>query len=274
MHRQGNRQIVGARIRRRGTPDMKTISAALFIVVYFVSTAFGNDALLSTFDRETLEKIRIAMEGIETLSGDFIEEKRLVMLKEPVVLKGRFYYIRPDRLRWEHLTPEKQGFSVSNGRGSKWHQDISKAIPFELDSAPAIRRFVDQVLSWIRGDFGETQRPISYRRLIEKSGLGNADADFRSGKGLFGSDPDHIFIGFKACTNCRHPRKRRRRLPDPLYPSPDQPGFRTRALSMTQDIQSLSGLYVFFFKAPMGPVRLHIPRRCRSSLCFRANRII
>jgi len=135
---------------------MKTISAALFIIVYFVSTAFGSDALLSTFDRETLEKIRSAMEGIETLSGDFIEEKRLVMLKEPVVLKGRFYYIRPDRLRWEHLTPEKQGFSVSNGRGSKWHQDISKAIPFELDSSPAIRRFVDQVLSWIRGDFSGT----------------------------------------------------------------------------------------------------------------------
>jgi len=147
---------------------MKTISAAFFIVVYLVSTAFGNDALLSTFDRETLQKIRRAMEGIETVSGDFSEEKRLVMLKEPVVLKGRFYYIRPDRLRWEHLTPEIQGIAVSNGHGSKWLQDASKATPFELDSAPAIRRFVDQVLSWIRGDFdGTTDK---YRIAVSSKG--------------------------------------------------------------------------------------------------------
>jgi len=136
---------------------MKSIPAVFFILCGLFSTGF---AIVSPSDapgEEALEQIREAMEDIHSLAGDFIEEKRLVMLKEPVLLKGRFFYVKPDRLRWEYFSPEAQGFALSKDRGIRWQKNPNQRIPFDLNAAPALQGFVDQIFSWIQGDVEKIQ---------------------------------------------------------------------------------------------------------------------
>jgi outer membrane lipoprotein-sorting protein len=143
---------------------MKMMAAAFFIVFWLFFPGFGNAPAAEKANGKTLEKIRQAMAGIQTLRGDFIEEKRWVMFKEPARLSGRFYYVRPDRLRWEYLSPAPQGFAVSNGQGIQWRADAPRATPFNLDTAPVIRAFVEQVRSWIQGDFEKIRK--RYRIIV------------------------------------------------------------------------------------------------------------
>ncbi len=136
---------------------MKTFFVVCFVTACLFSTSSGKDIPPFPDDREILEKIRQAVQGIEALAGAFTEEKRLVLFKEPVVLSGLFYYLKPDRLRWEYRTPEQQGFAVSKEKGVQWRGDDPRAIPFNVHSTPAVMRFVEQVLLWIRGDFSRIQ---------------------------------------------------------------------------------------------------------------------
>ncbi len=132
---------------------MKNIPAAWALVICLLSPAPGRAAGPPPSRHKVLEKIRLATAGIKTLSGNFMEEKRWVLFKAPVRIRGRFYYMKPHRLRWEQTTPEIEGFAVSKDQGIRWRKDPSRAVPFHMDSTPALKHFTDQVFAWIQGDF-------------------------------------------------------------------------------------------------------------------------
>jgi len=146
---------------------MSPFALGLLMTVGLSSSVFGKDPSSTLMDQRILDPVRQAVKGIETLSGDFIEEKRLVMLKEPAILTGRFFYGKPDRLRWEYLTPERRGFSVSNSKGLQWQHNPSRTQPLDLEKDPVFRSFVRRIFAWIRADFETIQKEYEIRLVSE-----------------------------------------------------------------------------------------------------------
>jgi len=65
---------------------------------------------------EILERFDRAQQGTATLVARFTEEKRLRLLERPRFSQGRFYYNRPNQVRWQYELPERRVFVITEDR--------------------------------------------------------------------------------------------------------------------------------------------------------------
>ena len=90
---------------------------------------------------------------INAVSSEFRQERRLAMLKEPVVSSGRFYYEKPDKLRWEFISPDPSGFLVNGKFAKQWKGKNNPPEAFDIQHNPVIQLIVDQLMAWTKADF-------------------------------------------------------------------------------------------------------------------------
>jgi outer membrane lipoprotein carrier protein len=102
---------------------------------------------------EVFNRIRQAASNVQTLAGEFTQEKHLKMLENPSISKGRFFYKNPDCLRWEVYEPVSMGFIVNGDKGKRWQGQSKSIQPFDLKKEPVIQIISGQVFAWARADF-------------------------------------------------------------------------------------------------------------------------
>jgi outer membrane lipoprotein-sorting protein len=102
---------------------------------------------------EVFSRIKQASSKIQTLAGEFTQEKHLEILKNAPVSKGKFFYKNPDCLRWEVYEPVSMGFIVNGDKGKRWKGRSGALQSFDLKKEPVIRIISDQVFAWARADF-------------------------------------------------------------------------------------------------------------------------
>ena len=117
------------------------IFITILFIVFISSFAFGMESDKGTdYDNKTeavLLRIKQAASKIETLEGEFIQKKKISILKDMPDSYGRFYYQSPDRLRWEIVKPVTMGFIINGDHGRKWNGKEGKSRRFDVR-----RRFV------------------------------------------------------------------------------------------------------------------------------------
>jgi outer membrane lipoprotein-sorting protein len=119
------------------------------------------------------------------------------MLKEPVVSTGRFYYEKPDKLRWEFISPEPSGFFVNGKVAKQWKGKDNISEAFDLQQNLLIRAIVDQLLAWTKADFGWVeQRYVISVAKEDPIALKLIPRSSKEKKYI-----DHILISFEAETN-------------------------------------------------------------------------
>ena len=97
-------------------------------------------------------RISKTVSGIKTLAGAFRQERRLAMLARPSVSTGRFYCMKPDKLRWELINPEPSGFLVNGDQAKQWKGKEGPSDAFETRQNPLIKLIVDQIFAWTTAD--------------------------------------------------------------------------------------------------------------------------
>lgn len=107
--------------------------------------AAGNAALFSSLERTA--------GSVRTLSSDFVQEKHLSMFKTVLNSKGRFYFSKPDLLRWELTEPVASGFVLKGEKGRRWHQRTGRTESFQISQEPVMKLVSDQLFAWARADF-------------------------------------------------------------------------------------------------------------------------
>jgi outer membrane lipoprotein-sorting protein len=98
------------------------------------------------------ERISKTVSDIKTIAGGFRQERLLAMLKEPVVSAGRFYCEKPDKLRWELVSPEPSGFLVNGSSAKQWKGREDASDTFDARQNPVIRLIVEQIFAWTTAD--------------------------------------------------------------------------------------------------------------------------
>lgn len=71
-------------------------------------------ALTTVAQTEVIDEICKASQAVSTLQADFTQTKRLKMLNDAMVSKGKMWCTQPNHLRWEYLTPYTSLF-ILNG---------------------------------------------------------------------------------------------------------------------------------------------------------------
>jgi len=99
-----------------------------------------------------------AANKVTTLKSDFVQERHLGMLEDILISKGRFYYKKQDRLRWELTQPVASGFAVNGSRAKRWNGKSGRSQTFEVSREPFIKLFTSQVFAWAAADFKKLQK--------------------------------------------------------------------------------------------------------------------
>jgi outer membrane lipoprotein-sorting protein len=112
-------------------------------------------------------EIASAASKVDTFVCDFLQEKHMSMLDDILISKGRLYYKRNNRLRWEINHPAKSGFAVNGDHAKRWEGDSGSSQTFQVDQIPFIKVFADQVFTWARADFKNLEKRYHIKVLSD-----------------------------------------------------------------------------------------------------------
>ena len=104
---------------------------------------------------------------VDTFSCDFLQEKHMDLLDNVLISKGRLYYKRNKRLRWEINHPVKSGFAVNGNQVKRWEGDSGQIQKLKVSQVPFIKVFTDQIFSWVRADFKQLKKRYHIKVLRE-----------------------------------------------------------------------------------------------------------
>ena len=103
--------------------------------------------------------------GFKTLKTDFIQEKRMAMFREKMVMKGRIYLQKPNRIAWHVDSPIRYSVLITDKLIRQWDEDTNKVQEISLAKNPIFQNVLNQMNVWFSGDYGSMLDSNSVRIL-------------------------------------------------------------------------------------------------------------
>jgi outer membrane lipoprotein-sorting protein len=91
------------------------------------------------------------------MEAHFREEKRIALLRAPLVSEGQLYFLAPDRLA-RHVTSPSPSVMVVTGTSVSFQDAAGHTEALSLDQNPVVRLFVDSFLKILAGDAAALRR--------------------------------------------------------------------------------------------------------------------
>jgi len=101
------------------------------------------------------DQIKNAAGQVNTVRCDFIQEKHLKILANPLVSKGVLYFKVPGSLRWEYISPVRSVLLTHNGKTKRF---IMRKDGFVEDSSANLQAMgfvLKEITMWLNGRFDE-----------------------------------------------------------------------------------------------------------------------
>ena len=166
-------------------PRCLIIAALLMVCCWPIASKAGEPEALAALQRRAAE--------VTTIQSDFVQEKHLAIFNEVLVSKGRFFYVRPDRLRWELTEPVAAGFALNGKQGRRWNTRSGQSQSFELAREPVMKLVADQLFAWTGADFDRMR--TSYRIIVAQQAPVTLRLEPLAGAAGF---LDHLQVAFSA----------------------------------------------------------------------------
>ena len=77
-------------------------------------SAFGQVKVSPHEQQRVLQRFNTSSSSLVSMQCDFVQTKMMKLLKNDMHSKGKMYFVKPDKLRWEYSTPYKYIF-ILNG---------------------------------------------------------------------------------------------------------------------------------------------------------------
>ncbi|MBW1812680.1 MAG: outer membrane lipoprotein carrier protein LolA [Deltaproteobacteria bacterium] len=119
------------------------------VISIFVIITFGY-VFAGQKDTEIIEK---QTKTIKTVSAEFVQEKHLKILSNPLISKGKLYYQAPRSLRWEYFTPVKSILLVNKGKVKRYIIRDQKVIEDSSAKMQSMHIVMDEIAMWLSGRF-------------------------------------------------------------------------------------------------------------------------
>lgn len=126
----------------------------IFYYIFLLAWVFCyplHDVLGLKNEAQDLSNIQKQAKPIESISSKFMQTKHLSIMDKVLNSKGRFYFRQPDCLRWEYISPYKQGFALCQDQGIKWNE-ISGQKPINTSDNPLWKTLSKQLIAWSKLD--------------------------------------------------------------------------------------------------------------------------
>jgi outer membrane lipoprotein-sorting protein len=104
-------------------------------------------------DGDVFSRISLSVKKVQTMSSAFEQERRTAMLKDAMISSGRFFFSKPDKIRWETIDPSPAGFSVNGQAAKRWQGKSDAPEIINLSEAPFLQVLIQQIMAWTSADF-------------------------------------------------------------------------------------------------------------------------
>jgi outer membrane lipoprotein-sorting protein len=164
---------------------------AVFLLVLYVlahvGQAFAKDmkndvAVERTNLSVLLNSIGKKVSNFKTLKTDFTQEKEMAMFKEKLVLKGRIYLQKPNRVAWHVDKPLRYSILITDKFIRQWDEETDQVQELSLTKNPMFQNVIKQLTVWFSGEYGSLLETNDVRLVkrtpltVEFSPRGNNDA--------------------------------------------------------------------------------------------------
>lgn len=97
--------------------------------------------------------VRRAGGDIKTISANFIQTKKLEILKQPLVARGKFLYQAPNSLRWEYTTPVRSLTLMQSDKLKRFVWSRGEWCSDANPSSQAMQAVLSKMQMWLQGKF-------------------------------------------------------------------------------------------------------------------------
>src|SRR4030043_323186 len=140
-----------------------------FILLIFVFSFFlpfaSTEAQTLTVD-EVVQRIRESREKTKDFSADLLQEKKISLLKEKVISKGRIRFKKPDKISIEFFHPETSQMVYDGKTFLLYFKEEKMAERYQVQGNPVVEKY----LLFSKDPFQE--------KLAQWRNMGLADSDF------------------------------------------------------------------------------------------------
>lgn len=100
---------------------------------------------------EVVNGIKQFSANTNTIESAFRQEKYLDVMAEKIVSEGKFYFSRPDAIKWVYNKPYQYAILLKNSEVKI--KDNEKISTFNVNSNPGFKQINDMMMALVKGDF-------------------------------------------------------------------------------------------------------------------------
>ncbi len=99
--------------------------------------------------KELEQKLNTNSAKINSITSDFTQEKHLAYLNDVIVTKGKFWFKKENKLRWEYTSPFEYIIIINNGKFII--KDEDKINEFDINSNKAFQEVNNLIINSVKG---------------------------------------------------------------------------------------------------------------------------
>jgi outer membrane lipoprotein-sorting protein len=139
----------------------KNIAAAALLMLVLmqaypvVASESGKSTVSQPADLSAfLQNIGKKASNFKTLKTEFTQEKKMVMFKEKLVMKGRIFLEKPNKIAWHVDSPVRYSVLITDKLIRQWDADTNKVQEISLAKNPIFQNVLGQLTVWFSGEYG------------------------------------------------------------------------------------------------------------------------
>ncbi len=102
--------------------------------------------------------------AVSSVQADFIQEKHLQILAQPLLSRGRFLFKAPDSLRWEYTSPFHSILLMDKGRVKKFIEKNGRMVEDTSMAMNGMQVVMTEISGWMDGRFSDNDAFIVRRK--------------------------------------------------------------------------------------------------------------
>lgn len=124
-------------------------------------------AAFPLYPQESAEPLAVAIQGrmneAKTLSAEFIQTKRLHVMKHDLIIRGEVALDKKGRMAWRVLSPVRYTCIIEGNRLTQWDEDSDQVMTLRTDRNPALKMLAASMQGYFSGDFEAMKKEFDIR---------------------------------------------------------------------------------------------------------------
>jgi len=102
---------------------------------------------------EVLARLEERMSAVQSLKANFVQEKHLAVLEQPLILRGSIFMQKPDLFAWHVREPLRYSMVIEGETISQWDGDTGQVQKISLSKNPPFKVAIRHMRDWFSGAY-------------------------------------------------------------------------------------------------------------------------